>query len=77
MDKTVIVAGKRYRTRVPRAADAVPGTWVRSVFNRCAYRLVCEDGDELVLRNIRHPDLFETCTRRELLEDFLVVDAAE
>lgn len=61
------VDGKLYVARRLGPEDIRPGTLVRGQENRRVYRIVCEDAGDLILRNVRHPDLLETACADELL----------
>ena len=55
----VIVNGQPYAVEMLTDENLVPGTCVREYRTRKALRIVCQDGTDLVLRNMRHPDLLE------------------
>ena len=57
--RKVMVKGEPYVAGPLRDADVRPGALVSGIFNRRAMRIVCLDGDDVILRNLRHPDLLE------------------
>lgn len=71
--KHVRVNGEVYTARTMRIEDVRPGTIVRGIEHRRVYRLLCEDGDELIMRNVRHPDLVEVAKTSYVLENCWVL----
>ncbi len=70
---TVTVNGKRYEAVRLSARDLKPGALVRYRENRKAYRIVCFDGEDAVLRNMRKPSLLEAEPRDALLRECMLL----
>lgn len=67
--KRVRVNGEVFVTSPLRCENICPGTLVRGYENRRVYRIVGKDNDDYVLRNVRHPDLFEVASASYLMEN--------
>jgi len=67
--KKVKVNGETYAVRVLREEDIVPGTLVCGINVRGAYRLLMLDGNEWIMRNMRHDDLVDAVPAEWLLEN--------
>ena len=55
----VVVNGNNYETLTMNADDIRPGSFVRWKESRKAYRIVCLDEDDVILRNMRNTSLLE------------------
>lgn len=75
----VTVLGKRYSCKALEKRDVKPGALIRWQVNRSAYRIVCLDGDDAILRNLRSPHLLEAVPAASLLSESwrLVPEGAE
>ena len=72
----VTVKGNRFEVVSLREGDLRPGAVVRWKESRKALRIVCFDGDDAILRNMRRPDLLEVAPRESVLEEcWLLVPA--
>lgn len=60
--KRTRVNGELYDVGVINAADIRPGVLVCCKHARKAYRIVTEDRGEMILRNLRHPDMLDVAT---------------
>ena len=56
---TVIVNGMRHEVLPLSEAGPELGSVLLWRDHRRVYRLLCRDGDEYVMRNVRHPTVFE------------------
>ena len=65
-----IVNGQKYDVVRLRKEDLVPGVFVREAVGRRAYRVLCIDGEEIVMRNLRKPALFEAVSLSDIDRDF-------
>ena len=65
----VIVNGRRYSTAPMTEEDMRPGAFIRWKESRRAFRIVCIDGDDVILRNIRKPNLLEAVASGSLVEE--------
>ncbi len=57
--RNVALNGNKYVVRPLREEDVRPGALLAGKFNRKVMRVVCFDGDDAILRNVRHPNLTE------------------
>lgn len=73
MLKTVMFNGEPREARPLTERDMAQGTLLRHCSGRATYRLLCRDGDEAVLRNVRYPDRIAAWPVEALARDFLVV----
>ena len=55
----MIVNGEKYRMINGGISDVEPGDLLYGRNSRRAYRVIHIDGDDAILRNMRHPDLLE------------------
>lgn len=67
--KKVRVNGEAYAVRALREEDIAPGTLVHGINVRGAYRLLMLDGNEWIMRNMRHDDLIDAVSAEWLLEN--------
>lgn len=74
--RKITVNGKAYTMRPLYLEDVVPGTLVCGCYVRKAYRILMRDGDEWIIRNLRHPDLVDVATTEWILEncDYMIHD---
>ncbi len=70
---TIHVNGEPYRKSSLRDADFGPGTIIAQRFGRRVYRVLCQDGNELVVRNVRHPGLFDALPLETLRDEYCLV----
>ena len=70
---TILVNGEPYRKSSLHDVDFGPGTIIAQRFGRRVYRVLCQDGDELVVRNVRHPSLFDALPLDTLKEEYCLV----
>ena len=62
----VTVNGEPCALRPLAEGDVAPGAMVRCRQGRRVYRVLCEDGPDVVMRNARHPELFDACPRSSM-----------
>lgn len=55
-----------------KESDIAPGTLVKPRENRVVYRIVCGDGGDTILRNVRTPELLKAVPTAELI-DYLFI----
>ena len=61
--QTVMVNGVKYQV-LPAGRKALEhGEMLYWREHRRAYRFMCLDGDDYIMRNARHPDLFDVLSR--------------
>ena len=65
----VVVNGNNYETLTMNADDIRPGSFVRWKESRRAFRIVCLDGDDVILRNLRKRDLLEATPKRTMMQE--------
>ena len=66
--RSITLNGTKRSVRVLREEDLAPGTLVCGREFRSAYRIVCEDEGQLVLRNLRRPNLLVAWDPGTILE---------
>lgn len=65
--KSAIVNGEPYEVCALRREDITPGTLLCGREVRKAYRILVEDDDEWILRDMRHPKILDAATTEWLL----------
>ena len=75
--KRVSVLGKQYRASALCAKDVRPEALVYFKNARKAYRIVAEDGTEMILRNMRHPDMLDAVTPEWICENCYLIEPCE
>ena len=68
--RKVTVKGKSYVSAPLSIDDVAPGILLVGLFSRRAMRVVCLDGQDAILRNLRHPDLLEAEAIEKLAEHY-------
>lgn len=71
--KQTRVQGELYSVGALRADDVKPGTLIYCKHARKAFRIVVEDGGDIILRNMRHPDLLEAVTPEWIHENCYLI----
>lgn len=75
--KLVTVNGKPHKLRSMTTADLKPGTLIRPFENRSVYRIVCRDGEEYIVRNVRYAGLIEAVEADEIVSRYHCVVPTE
>ena len=65
----VTVNGERFEAVPLNEGDVRPGALVRWKESRRAFRIVCLDGDDVILRNLRKRDLLEATPKRTMMQE--------
>ena len=68
--KLVTVNGKPHKLRAMTAKDLKAGTLIRPFENRSVYRIVCQDGDEYIIRNVRYAGLIDAVEPDEIVSRY-------
>ena len=76
--RTITVKGEPYLVSHLAAGEVAPGLLVTGIRHRKAMRVVCLDGDDVILRNLRHPDMLEAESIERMLQFYeRIVPAAK
>lgn len=71
--KTIHVNGEPFQVIPLRGRGVEPGDVVGQRFGRRVYRVLCTDGDDFILRNVRNESIVIALTQREVVEEFGLV----
>lgn len=71
----VRINGVKHRVRRIERADIVAGALVKPRENRNVYRVICSDGGDIIVRNVRTPSILVAVPARDL-ESYLYVESA-
>lgn len=72
--KSVIVNGSPCVCSQLHGPDVRPGALVKQRTGRRAFKVVCLDGDEAVLRNLRYPDKVVAVSAAAMCADFVKIE---
>ena len=74
--KTIQVNGEPFRVISLRGHGIDPGDVVGQRFGRRVYRVLCADGSDFILRNVRNESIVIALPQQEVVDEFgLVVPA--
>lgn len=71
--KTIVVNGKRCELLPFGGGEPEPGTVIGQRYGRRVYRVLCADGDDYILRNVRNESILMALPRAEVIEEFGIV----
>ena len=72
--KTITINGKQHVARPMSEAEACIGAVVRNRFGRGAYRILCFDGADAIMRDVRRPESVVIWEADQIPRDFLIVE---
>ncbi len=72
--KQVSVRGKQFSVDTLHAEDVGPGALIYLKNARKAYRIVAEDGADMILRNMRHPEMLDAVTPEWICENCYLME---